>query len=214
MMMQNVDFLPDKIRQQRRRRRKIARQLYMTAMCLALLGALGYVRQGSISSAQAQLREIKELRGRTQAQLVLRKDLEHQQEELQIIKRIHEELGSRVNALEVLAELENVVPANVSLTTLSIEAVEIKQEAQRPAVRGGSGRPVAAPRSLPTVKRVRLMITGMAPNDVDVANCIGQLSASPVFEDVNMSSEIGAYQDDFDPDPRFAGPDTDEDPEG
>jgi hypothetical protein len=37
-----------------------------------------------------------------------------------------------------------------------------------------------------TVKRVRLMLTGIAPGDVDVANFIGQLSASPLVEDVNM----------------------------
>ncbi len=37
-----------------------------------------------------------------------------------------------------------------------------------------------------TLKRVRLLITGVAPGDVDVANFIGQLSASPLLEDVNM----------------------------
>ena len=36
------------------------------------------------------------------------------------------------------------------------------------------------------VKRVLLVIDGMAPNDVDVANFIGQLSACPLFEDVHM----------------------------
>jgi Tfp pilus assembly protein PilN len=37
-----------------------------------------------------------------------------------------------------------------------------------------------------TVKRVQLLVTGLAPSDVDVANFIGHLSASPLFEDVNM----------------------------
>ena len=37
-----------------------------------------------------------------------------------------------------------------------------------------------------TRKRLRLVLTGLAPGDVDVANFIGQLSGSPVFEDVNM----------------------------
>jgi len=36
------------------------------------------------------------------------------------------------------------------------------------------------------VHRVRLVLTGLAPTDVDVANFIGQLSASRLFEDVTM----------------------------
>ncbi len=36
------------------------------------------------------------------------------------------------------------------------------------------------------VRRVRVVLAGLAPTDVDVANFIGQLSASPLFENVNM----------------------------
>ena len=37
-----------------------------------------------------------------------------------------------------------------------------------------------------SVRRIRLTVTGLSPTDVDVANFIGQLSASPLFEDVNI----------------------------
>jgi hypothetical protein len=36
------------------------------------------------------------------------------------------------------------------------------------------------------ITRIRLVITGLAPSDVDIANFVGQLASSPLFEDVNM----------------------------
>jgi hypothetical protein len=65
----------------------------------------------------------------------------------------------------------------MTLTNLAMETVEIRM----PPV---AGRPTGEAEK--PVKRVRLVLTGMAPSDVDVANFIGQLAGSKVFEDVNM----------------------------
>ena len=104
-------------------------------------------------------------------------------------KRIDAELGGRTDCTAILAELCRVTPPNLALASLELQAGEVLQtpdgggsarRSARPAVAGAGGRG-----SVP-VRRVQLVITGLAPSDVDVANFIGQLSASCLFEDVNM----------------------------
>ena len=103
--------------------------------------------------------------------------MEGQLSDLMIKKRIEEQLGRRVGTLDVLGELQRVMPESMTLTNLAMETVEIRMPAAAGRPAGEADKPV---------KRVRLVLTGMAPSDVDVANFIGQLAGSKVFEDVNM----------------------------
>ena len=102
--------------------------------------------------------------------------------------RIEEQLGRRVGTLDVLGELQRVMPESLALTHMTMETVEVPLELAPAERRNASNRPVA--RSGKTknkmIKRVRLVLTGMAPTDVDVANFIGQLAGSRLFEDVSM----------------------------
>jgi hypothetical protein len=185
--MENLDFLPERTRLGRERRRRLFRQGYLTVVCIAGLVAVGYVRQGSVRQAQASLESLNAQQQQLQRQVSLRQDLERQLGEFQLLKRINDDLGSRVCALDVLAELDKLLPRNMALTNLSFEAVQLQVPLKQPSG-GDSSRavPVSDPGKMVTVKRVRLMLTGIAPGDVDVANFIGQLSASPLVEDVNM----------------------------
>jgi Tfp pilus assembly protein PilN len=186
--MQNLDFLPERTRLQRQRRRRLFRQGYLTVVCIAGLVAVGYMRQGSVRQAQASLESLNTQQQQLQRQVSMKQDLERQLGEFQLLKRINDDLGSRVCALDVLAELDKLLPRNMALTHLSFEAVQL----QVPLKQGSGGADptravtVSDPGKMMTVKRVRLMLTGIAPSDVDVANFIGQLSASPLLEDVNM----------------------------
>ena len=187
--MENLDFLPERIRLQRQRRKLLLWQSYLTVLCIAGLVALGYVRQESVSRAQAGLDALCSQKNQLLRRGSLPKDLETQLGELQVLKRIDDKLGSRVGALDVLAELDKLLPRNMALMNLSMEAVQSQMPLKQP--QNGEGDPArVAPvndnAKMVTIKRVRLMLTGIAPSDVDVANFIGQLSASPLLEDVNM----------------------------
>ena len=105
-----------------------------------------------------------------------------------IKSRIEEQLGRRVSTLDVLGELQRVLPESTTLTNLTMETVEMPVLTDPSKSRNGSSRAMSAKgRSKPrTVKRVRLVLTGLAPTDVDVANFIGQLAGSKLFEDVAM----------------------------
>ena len=96
--------------------------------------------------------------------------------------------ASRTDCTAVLAELCRLTPNNMALVSLELKPVDVTVEEETRGrntsdhVRRGSGRR----QSNKKVRRVQLVICGLAPGDVEVANFIGQLSASPLFQDVNM----------------------------
>lgn len=182
MELESIDFLPERLAAQRARRRLWVRQGYLLAVCAVLLAILGYTRQMRVSKAQAELSLLAERSVNVQRQLGMLQPLRVQQAELFLKKRIDEQLGSRVEALDVLAELERVLPNNVVLVSLDLEAMDIRHT--------GAGDAVPKQRvdfgADATQRRVRLVISGLAPSDVDVATFIAQVSSSKIFEDVNM----------------------------
>ncbi len=184
--MQNIDFLPEKIKERRARRCRLIRQGYLLAVCLVAMASLGYMREVRISRAEAQVILLAKRVTNVRQQLAMKTDLERQQAELLIKKRIGDLLGSRVNTLDLQAELERVLPESITLTSLNIQAVEVRVPV-KPVKAGVAHVATGAQRQkVRVIKRVRVSLTGLAPTDVAVANFIGQLSGSPVFEDVNM----------------------------
>jgi len=187
--MKNVDFLPEQMRVQRARRQRVVRQVYLLALCALGLALLGYLRQGRVRKANAELAMLNERACSVNQQLAKRNELEQQLAELMITKRIEEHIGSRVNALDVMSELGRLLPKSIFLTSMNIETMDVRIPVSSTEMQSSENRAVIAgspQKKERIVKRVRLVITGLAPTDVDVANFIGQLSASPLFEDVNM----------------------------
>ena len=189
--MREVDFLPERIRRQRRRWRRLLRQGYLLAACVATMVALTYVRQGQLVRAEGQVVALSERAQNIQRQIAMIPDVQRQMADLLIKKRIDAELGSRADCTGVLAELCQLAPPNITLISLELRTVNLRVSPVKPSRRSSLRSAVAAPAKSPnraatTVRRVRLMLTGLAPTDVDVANLIGQLSASCLFEDVNM----------------------------
>lgn len=186
--MTEIDFLPERIRQQRRRRKLLVRQAYLMLLCLIGLGVMTYVFQSRVARAASELEMLRSRGAAMDSQVALREQLNQQMADWMIKGRIEEQLGRRVSTLHVLGELQRVLPESMTLTNLTMETVETpvmedpagrRNQSSGVVSRGGRGRNK-------TVKRVRLIITGVAPTDVDVANFIGQLAGSRMFENVNM----------------------------
>jgi len=184
--MRDIDFLPEKIRDQRARRRSLFRQGQLTAVCLVAIVILGLVRQHGIGKAQAELTRVRNQAANVRYQLTFRSMLEKQKAELMIKKRIDDQLGSRVNALEVLAELEHMLPESIFLSTLTLEAVEERVALTSAVNRSSSGKAVKRLPAEQSIKRVRLRFIGVAPGDVALADFVAQLSAGRLFEEVSL----------------------------
>lgn len=185
--MKEADFLPEWLRQQRVRRKRLIRQGQLLAICMACMVLLTCTRQAWISDARAALTVIHD-RAEAQKRLIAQiPPLERQMADLLIKKQIDSELGSRTDCTAMLAELCHLMPRNMSLASLELKPVEIRVEPDHPVNRS-SRRPARGGRrsEAKVIRRVRVVLAGLAPTDVDVANFIGQLSASPLFENVNM----------------------------
>ena len=184
-MVATIDFLPERIRSQRARRHHLKRQGCLMALCLIGMVALGQMRFARISQARAELTLLTDRGQQAREQIDQRTELEAQQAELMVKKRVDDSLGTRVNAMDILGELQQATPDRLTLTGMTIHATEL------PVAGAPSGGPrvAGAPgpaEEMPVARRLRLVLTGLAPSDIDVANFIGQLAASPLFEDVNM----------------------------
>jgi Tfp pilus assembly protein PilN len=177
--MNEIDFLPERIRLQRQRRTRLKRQGGLLVLCLLAMVGLSFAGQHRIAEAKADLASTQEHYRNIQSQIALIPPLEKQMADLLIKKRIDGELGSRTDCTALLAELCRVMPANVSLLSLEMQSADSKPGGK--TNRADDGTPTEA------VKRVRLVFEGLAPTDVDIANFIGQLSSSCLFEGVNMS---------------------------
>lgn len=182
--MSTVDFLPERIKRRRRRRQELIRNGHLLAVCLGVLVLVWYQREADLRAVRRQLDTVTRQGQAQQDQLSMLDTFEHQHAELLIKKRISDQLGSRVDALDVLSELQRIQPISMSLTDLNIETMAVGKSTVSPSHkrrRGAAARPAG-----PALHRVRLVLTGLAPRDVDVANFIGQLSASRLFENVTM----------------------------
>jgi Tfp pilus assembly protein PilN len=204
--MDNVDFLPEKIRRQRAMRTRLKLQIYVVGLLAAFLVAIACFNHGKIAAAQAQLAAHEERSSIVKQQLGILTNLQKQQAQLMLSKRVDDMFlakeGTRIRVIDVLAEVGKLLPEGISLQDLNCETMDVTLEKTGPAIGGPyaggdnkSASPVqaqapasgAAGAGKPgSIKRVKLVLTGLAPTDVDVANFIGQLSASPLFEDVNM----------------------------
>ncbi len=188
--MNNVDFLPERIRQSRISHNRMVRRVYMLIVCAAALVALGHFRQEQISAAKADFHQIVQRSESVELQLSHRDELLRQQAELFIIQRIEAHLGSRSDALELLAEVEKLLPPSAALAQLEVMTtdvtVPVKSAGNTSRSAGATAAPSIGPAEKMTIKRVQLKLTGLAPNDVDVANFILQMAASELFEDVDM----------------------------
>ncbi|MDY6913935.1 MAG: PilN domain-containing protein [Planctomycetota bacterium] len=189
MKMENLDFLPERVKVQYAMRRRLIRQGYLLGVCVLGLITLSYVSRGRISKAQAELDLLKGRSGNIARQLAVRDALQEQQADLLIKKRISDHLGSRINAMQVLIELDSLLPASMALRKLELETKKVQVPVEQAGNVHSSRRAGKAFGRKPKerqIKRIRVVLTGLAPTDVDIANFIGQLSASGVFEDVNM----------------------------
>ncbi len=184
-METGIDFLPDRLRAQRARRRRLVRQVNLLVLAAAAFATWIYFCGRRVSEARAELGLLEDRSANVRRLLDQQADLQREQAELRLKERISSRLGSRVGPLDVLAELERVLPAGVSLMSLDLDGVQETTAAELVKDRGAVLAPGAAPKEC-TVNRLRLVLTGVAPADVDVANFIGQMASSPLFEDVSM----------------------------
>ncbi|HUU10659.1 MAG TPA: PilN domain-containing protein [Phycisphaerae bacterium] len=111
-------------------------------------------------------------------------------------------LLERVPRSHVLARLTNYLPANTSLTSMTMLVEQVASQAKGPAAsKPGQATDspagnAADPAATVIMSRVRFRIDGLAKTDMEVADFMKRLGADPLFEDIDLQfSEEFPYQE-------------------
>jgi len=183
-----VDFLPERVTIHRAMRARLIRQGHLLAIMLAAIIGLGYFNEQRIGRAEAEMTSLDNQSTIMANQLEQMFTLQKQLSDLMIKARIDNRLGSRINGMDILRELGRMLPKSMALTSLELdtrkETVKLEPAAGGVATTAGARR--ARKDKSKTINRLKLTITGLSPNNVDVANFIADLSASRLFEEVDM----------------------------
>ena len=185
-----LSFLPDDYLAKKARRRA-------NTLCAALIGVSLLAMGAGWLIADHSLSATKEAHSALSAQFDLEalrlqqvEQLQKQQKYLLRQADLTDALLERVPRSVILAELAGALPKGVSLNDFNLESqLRVVQMAapktaveQRRAEKKTDGKPVIQPRFYNVVVRIQ----GIAQNDVQVANFIGELGESPLLEDVNL----------------------------
>jgi len=182
--MNQIDFLPKRIRHQRSVYRQLRRQGLTVVLVAAALVLLGYFNEVRIANAQADLTAHRNRLDQLAVELKMLPELSEQLADGQIKRRISRELGSRLTINALLAELGRLLPPAACLTGIECSTIDAIPDTNPRRGRNRDKQQTDDP--VATQRRVRLVVKGIAPTAVDVADFIGKLSASPLFTDVKM----------------------------
>ncbi|MBI1367441.1 MAG: hypothetical protein GC162_02180 [Planctomycetes bacterium] len=197
-----VDFVPAWYRRKEANRRSTKRQMVMVVVLVAGMAALlvqnWHTHEALASYADQLTRKLES----TKMQITEATKLRAQQAALDKQLRVHRELHKPIDYSHIIGTMAHIAPPSISMRDLSMETEKVTYT--RPIAAGdkgfadsakGKGAAGAKPRTVTeSYWVVSVELEGIAPNDRDVANFIGELAASKVFQNVKMIySKAGTF---------------------
>jgi hypothetical protein len=181
-MMKEVDFLPESFHQARIRRRLVRRNVVYSLVLLVGFASLHLVKASQLRSAHAALTDLSAgdqprslLRGRLR---VLQNRKRALQDRLDLVNRLDDDAPLDVAVAEITAQMSD----SMAIRSLLVETT---------APDG-----VDADKCDPLLDRgpTRVVLDGVAVDDVQVGSLWGRLDASPLFDRVKLSFCDGAEE--------------------
>jgi len=184
-----LSFLPEDYLERKARRRA---NVLCGALSIIVMGTIGTafaMSERSMRGLDAELAEVEQRYAQAANQIEAVKQMHSKQRQIVQHAELAAALVERVPRSNVLAEFTNALPAGVSLLDLSLEA----KQKTAPAPVGTAfdrkatalaAQKVTAPE--PPTYDVYIKLTGVADNDIQVAQFITKLNRSRLLKDVNL----------------------------
>jgi Tfp pilus assembly protein PilN len=166
--MRDVEFLPAWYPQLRRRKRALVIQVCATGTIILTLGTIALAKQLDLRRQQLMLTEARVELSRCGPALARLDALVARQQQLRQQEQVIARLGTQLDPTRLLNVLEDAMPAQVTLTDLTLDS--------RAAAPGAKDERLLA---------VRLQ--GLAPTDADIASLLSNLGNVKFFDDVTMA---------------------------
>ncbi len=196
-----VNFVPKWYVESQREKQLIRRLLVLGGLLMA--GLIWWVvdtwqTQSGLSQYQSGLTE---MLSATEERITEVQKLRSHRVELTRKLRVHRELYQPVTFSQIAGTIAYHTPESVSLTTMDVTTyrveVAVKEEKAKPGTksrrRGRSGKKQNKQKHYRST--IKVMLEGIAPSDVDVANYIAALSGCRLFQKVKIDfSRYGRFE--------------------
>lgn len=189
----DVNFLPGWYVQARARKRSLQRtaalSIFVIAGMVLLLGQTWHTR----SELTAYHAELERKLASTKMQITEATKLRRALADLQTQLKVHRQLHKPINYSQITGTLGNLMPPTVALANVTLATERLTETrtlkpsdpryTQAKQAVAGSGR---EPTVTETCWVVAIDLQGVAPSDQDIANFIGALASSNLFQNVKM----------------------------
>lgn len=184
--MSQINFLPVSFVSQARRRRRKYRHAVMLAIVAAGLVGWGFVERGKNIRPQQRAFALEAEVETARYQMNEFVKLKMERDTLLQQQRIKDELSQPVSHTEVISMLARHLPPSVGLTDLQI--VTERPVSNAPSTKSTSSRSKSKKTAsvAPVVDELRIELDALAPDDVTIANLIGELSEDSLFDRVTL----------------------------
>ncbi|MBL4702178.1 MAG: PilN domain-containing protein [Phycisphaeraceae bacterium] len=188
--MNEINFLPQSFLEAQKRKQRLFREV-------SILGGMVLIAIALFAGQAGQVSTVRNLAAQKQDELVAAKirsvevaKLSQQPRELKLKLAVNQGLVMPLNPSALLAVIAEILPPQMALTEIQFSAdapkldlSSLKKKSSAKKVKKSKKK--AAIRYVPKVMKIQML--GLSPTDVDVANLVGALSASTVFQNVKMN---------------------------
>ena len=175
--MRELEFLPLWYPQLRRRRRLIVLLAWLTIMIAFGVTLWLLLAQRNIRHHEAQVAVLDRELAQTHAEIRQLDELLDIKKQLQVQEQVMSKIGMHVEVTRMLAELDPLMPKEMSLLDLRLETTEQPRKVDSAAV-------AQAARDQPMDRKLMVHLWGVAPSDLDLANFYGKLGDVSFFDHV------------------------------
>jgi len=188
-----LSFLPDDYMERKQRRRTNAICAVLFCVVISAIGGAFTVTERSMREIEKQYTEVERQYTDAAKRIEQVNQLQEKQRTMAHQAELTASLLEKVPRSKVLAKITNGIPTGVSLLDFAMSshlstapppAPKTAFEVRKAEIEAGRG--VTAFASQPRVYEVTMRLTGVAPNDVQVAQFIAKLDRSSMFDDVNL----------------------------
>ena len=188
--MAETSFLPeDYVERKTQRRTNIISMTLFVVVMTGIIGAFLVTDRQRVEVVRKQ----REVNAQFEEAAKRLEQLDHmrvQKEEMLQKAEVTAVLIERLPRSLLLAELINTMPATLSLLEFELETKVVRQPQPKTALDAAKAKRVAnrkqKPKPPPKINEATLLLVGVAPTDVEVAQYMTSLSKSEMFKDVNL----------------------------
>src|SRR3954447_10955845 len=196
-----LSFLPDDYLERKARRRTNAICAVLFCIVISAIGGAFTVTERSMREINKQYDDIQSQYADAAKRIEQVEQMQEKQRTMAHQAELTASLLEKIPRSKILARITNGIPQGVSLLDFAMNSSLVtgaRAQAQQPqtafdarkaeiaAQNGSSPAAIAALASQPRLYDVAMKLTGVAPNDGQVAKFIAKLNGTPMFKDVNL----------------------------